>query len=90
MFLRRLDQGREGADLLGVLAKRHQLLALDQERLRFRVTVDHARFPDEAVVQLACELDELDPGWQDHLAWPKTTGLSEPDDLDEGETSQPD
>jgi hypothetical protein len=41
-------------------------------------------------VQLACELDELDPGWQDHLAWPKTTGLSEPDDLDEGETSQPD
>lgn len=83
VFLRRLDQGREGADLLGVLAKRHQLLALDQERLRFRVTVDDARFPDEAVVQLACELDEIDSGWQDHLAWPKTTGLSEPGDLEE-------
>lgn len=90
VLLRRLDQGREGSDLLGVLAKRHRLLALDGERLRYRIMVDHARFPDEAVVQLACELDEIDPSWQDHLAWPKTTGFSEPGDLDGGEAAQPD
>jgi hypothetical protein len=89
VFLRRFDQGREGDDLLGAVERRHELRALDQERLRFRVTVDEARFPDEAVVRLACELDEIDPGWQDHLAWPTAIDPAGPDNLDGGKTSQP-
>jgi hypothetical protein len=78
VLLRRLDQGGEGEDLLGALESRYELRVLDLERLRFRVTVDEARFPDEAVVRLASELDEIDPGWQDHLAWPTAMNPAEP------------
>lgn len=53
------------------LAERYETLALDQQGL-FRVRVDDARFPDEAVVRLASVLDELDSAWSESFAWPRT------------------
>lgn len=71
LLLRRLDDSQEGALTLDVLSKRYEVEALDSAAQLFRVDVDDARFPDEAVVRLASALDELDRNWGERFAWPK-------------------
>ena len=55
-----------------MLTARYEVQAVDQEELLYRVTVDDARFPDEAVVRLASVLDGIDGDWQGCFSWPMT------------------
>ena len=65
------DSDAEGAEILAALIERYEIEALSEEGRTFRVTVDDALYPDEAVVRLASVLDEIDRDWQQHLGWPK-------------------
>lgn len=76
VLLQRLDTAQTGNGVIEALSERYEVEAIDQAHLRFRVAVDDARFPDEAVVRLACVLDEIDPDWQERFAWPKAVGQS--------------
>ena len=72
VLLQQIDPDQGPAQVIELLTERYETLALDQQGL-YRVTVDDARFPDEAVVRLASVLDELDSGWSESFAWPKAT-----------------
>lgn len=74
LHLRRRDTEQEDAVTLGALAQRCEVDALDEDGLRFRVVVDDAYDPDEAVVRLASILDEIDRGWEGSFDWPKASG----------------
>lgn len=71
VLLQRLD-AEGGSKVVEALAERYEVVGVEgEDELLYRVEVDDARFPDEAVVRLACLLDEIDPGWQSRFAWPK-------------------
>jgi hypothetical protein len=69
VVLQRLDTAQREDRVIEVLTERYEVEALDQ--VRYRIVVDDARFADEAVVRLACLLDEIDPNWQERFAWPE-------------------
>jgi len=71
VVLQRLDTAQPEDKVIEVLTKRYEVEALDQAQLQYRIVVDDARFADEAVVRLACLLDEIDPNWQENFVWPK-------------------
>ncbi len=71
VVLQQLDTPHGGDGVIEALSERYEVEALDQTQLLFRVMVDDARFPDEAVVRLASSLDEIDPNWQERFTWPK-------------------
>jgi hypothetical protein len=76
VILRQLDTAQTGSEVIEALSERYEVEALDPAQLLLRVKVNDARFVDEAVVRLACVLDEIDPDWQERFAWPKGSSLS--------------
>lgn len=57
--------------LLRDLAEHFEIACSESDPGLYRVKVDYARFPDEAVVKVVCALDEIDAGWQEIFAWPE-------------------
>lgn len=72
LLLRRLDRDQAAAPILDGLAQRYELVSMGDESRTFRVIVDDAQDPDEAVVRLVVALDELDPRWERSFAWPRS------------------
>lgn len=72
LLLRRSDtDGQDGAETLSALAKRYEVSLANEDGLQYRVVIDDAYDPDEAVVRLASVLDEIDRGWEDRFGWPE-------------------
>jgi hypothetical protein len=74
LLLRCTDVDREGAEILSALAKRYDIDLASEDGLQYRVMVDDAYDPDEAVVRLAFVLDEIDRGWEGCFRWPEAIG----------------
>ena len=72
VVVERLDEEPQGRAIIAELSDRYEVGDLDGAGRRFRVVVDDAFESDEAVVRLASKLDEIDPGWQRHLSWPRS------------------
>jgi len=81
LLLRRKDTDQEGAEILSALAKRYKVDLANEDGLEYRVVMDDAYDPDEAVVRLASVLDKIDQGWEDRIGWPEAVGpaTSSPD-----------
>lgn len=73
LYMQRRDGSQEGADVIDALSERYETESVGEAGHLLRVTVDDARFPDEAVVRLASVLDEIDRDWASRLSWPKVT-----------------
>lgn len=74
LLLRRSDTDQEGAEILSALAKRYEVSLANEDGLEYRVVLDDAYDPDEAVVRLASVLDGIDRGWEDRFGWPEAVG----------------
>lgn len=70
LLLERLDDGGGAAKILDALSERYELMSLSDDGRLFRVVVDDALGPDEAVVRLVMALDEIDRDWERRFAWP--------------------
>lgn len=70
VLVRRLDRSREGEVLLYAIAQCHGLECVDEEAQEFRVKVVGAPDPDEAIVRLVSNLDQMDADWRQLLSWP--------------------
>ena len=70
VLLERQEATERGDKMIEALAGRYSVETLDEARLQYRVMVDDARFPHEAVVRLASVLDRIDPDWAGCFAWP--------------------
>jgi hypothetical protein len=88
LLLRRSDTDQEGAEILSTLEKRYELSPADEDGLQYRVVIDDAYDPDEAVVRLASVLDGIDGGWENRFGWPEaiSPATSHPDN----ESEEPD
>ena len=72
LLLRRSDaEDQDGAETLSALAKRYEVSLAEEDGLKYRVVIDDAYDPDEAVVRLATVLDEIDQGWESRFEWPR-------------------
>lgn len=67
--LQPLDASKAPDEILAVLAKRYEVTTLEGGRV-FRVVVEDAYDPAEAVVRLASALDAIDSGWERSFEWP--------------------
>ena len=76
VLLERQEATERGDKTIEALAERYSVETLDEARLQYRVMVDDARFPHEAVVRLASVLDEIDNDWPECFGWP--TSMSNP------------
>jgi hypothetical protein len=70
VLLERQEATERGDKTIEALVDRYSVETLDEARLQYRVMVDDARFPHEAVVRLATVLDEIDPDWPGCFSWP--------------------
>jgi hypothetical protein len=90
LLLRRSDTDQEGAEILSALAKRYEVSPANENCLQYRVVIDDAYDPDEAVVRLASVLDEIDRDWEDRFGWPEAVGPAARDlEGDNGEAESP-
>jgi hypothetical protein len=69
-----LDGDPRAQAIVAELCGRYEVGGLDRGGERFRVVVEDAFEPDEAVVRLASQLDEIDADWQRYLSWPRSAG----------------
>jgi hypothetical protein len=76
VLLERQEVTEPGDELIEALTNHYAVESLGEARLQFRVVVDDARFPHEAVVRLASVLDEVDPDWPGCFAWPTSMSRS--------------
>lgn len=67
--LQPLDASEVPDEILTALAERYQVTTLEGGRV-FRIVVEDAYDPAEAVVRLASVLDAIDDGWERCFAWP--------------------
>ncbi|HEX3609982.1 MAG TPA: hypothetical protein VHU14_10010 [Solirubrobacterales bacterium] len=85
-----MDTDQEGAEILDALAKRYDVNSANENGLQYRVVIDDAYDPDEAVVRLASVLDKINRGWEDRFGWPEAVGPAAGDlDGDSGEAESP-
>lgn len=90
LLLRRSDTDQEGAEILSTLAKRYEVSLANEDGFEYRVVLDDAYDPDEAVVRLASVLDGIDQGWEDRFGWPEAVGPAARDlDGDNGGAESP-
>ncbi|HKF81919.1 MAG TPA: hypothetical protein VKB23_03020 [Solirubrobacterales bacterium] len=69
--LRLLEGDQDVGEVIEAIRERYDVQLVNQDGPVYRVNIDDARFPHEAVITLASRLDEIDMAWGERFAWPK-------------------
>lgn len=71
IFIERLDRDPKGDEIIASLGGKYELRDPAGDGQRFEIVVNDTSFADEAVVHLACQLDQIDQDWEHHWSWPR-------------------
>ncbi len=71
VLIERLDEDPVGNEIMASLGERYELLDRAGDGRRLEIVVDDTSYADEAVVHLACQLDQIDHEWERHWSWPR-------------------